>query len=41
MQRDYMMLLFETTMGQAMVVTAVILQIIGVFWIRKIINIDI
>lgn len=41
MQREYMMLLFETTMGQAMVVTAVILQFIGVFWIRKIINIDI
>lgn len=41
MQPDYMMTLFTSLLGQAMVVTAVVLQIIGVFWIRKIINIEI
>jgi tight adherence protein B len=41
MSREYMITLFTTLMGQAMVVTAVVLQFIGVFWIRKIINIEI
>lgn len=41
MSREYMETLFTTLMGQAMVVTAVVLQFIGVFWIRKIINIEI
>jgi tight adherence protein B len=38
---DYLSLLFTTTMGRLMVITAMMLQVIGVFWIRKIINIDI
>ena len=38
---DYLGLLFSTTMGRLMVITAVMLQVMGVFWIRKIINIDI
>jgi len=41
LQPDYFGLLFTTAMGQALVVTAVLLQLIGVFWIRKIINIEI
>ena len=41
LQPDYFSLLFTTAMGQALVVTAVLLQFIGVFWIRKIINIEI
>ncbi|HSG47929.1 MAG TPA: type II secretion system F family protein [Longimicrobiales bacterium] len=41
MQPDYFSLLFTTAMGQALVVTAVFLQLIGVVWIRNIINIDI
>ena len=41
LQPDYFGLLFTTAMGQALVVTAVLLQMIGVFWIRKIINIEI
>ncbi|MDT8341958.1 MAG: type II secretion system F family protein [Longimicrobiales bacterium] len=41
MQPEYIGLLFSTAIGQALVVTAVLLQIIGVFWIRNIINIDI
>jgi tight adherence protein B len=40
-QRDYMMLLFTTAIGRAMVVSAITMQLMGVLWIRKIINIDI
>jgi tight adherence protein B len=38
---EYLGQLFNTTMGQLMVITAILLQVFGVFWIRKIINIDI
>jgi tight adherence protein B len=38
---EYLSQLFNTTMGQLMVLTAIMLQVVGVFWIRKIINIDI
>jgi len=41
MQPDYIGLLFSTAMGQALIVTAVFLQLVGVIWIRNIINIDI
>lgn len=41
MQPDYIGLLFNTAMGQALVVTAVLLQLVGVVWIRNVINIDI
>ena len=41
MQPDYIGLLFNTGMGRALVVTALLLQGIGVIWIRNIINIDI
>ena len=41
MQPEYIGQLFSTLMGQAMVASAVVLQVIGVFWIRKIINIEI
>jgi tight adherence protein B len=37
---EYVSLLFEELVGQIMLGTAVALQIMGVFWIRKIINID-
>jgi tight adherence protein B len=40
-QPDYVALLFNNLLGLLMVVTAVILQILGFFWIRKIVNIDI
>jgi tight adherence protein B len=37
---DYMSVLIEETIGLIMVGAAVILQVIGLFWIRQIINID-
>jgi tight adherence protein B len=40
-QPDYVALLFNNLLGLLMVITAVILQILGFFWIRKIVNIDI
>ncbi len=40
-QPDYIGLLFTTAIGRALVITAVTLQLFGVLWIRKIINIDI
>lgn len=40
-QPDYIGLLFTTGMGRALVITALLLQFIGVLWIRKIIDIDI
>ncbi len=41
LNREYVMLLFTHMVGQVLVVLAVILQILGVLWIRNIINIDI
>ena len=41
MQPDYLGLLFTTGMGRALVITALLLQLIGVVWIRKIINIEV
>jgi tight adherence protein B len=38
--QEYVRLLFDHLAGQVMLGTAVVLQIIGVFWIRKIVNID-
>ena len=37
---EYVTLLFTHVLGQALVVVGVILQVLGVLWIRKIINID-
>jgi tight adherence protein B len=37
---DYVKLLFSNLFGRFMVATALVLQIIGVLWIRKIIDID-
>jgi tight adherence protein B len=39
--RSYVMLLFNEPVGRMMVVTAVIMQILGFLWIRKIVNIEI
>ena len=41
MQPEYVGLLFTTLVGWLLVVTAIILQIIGYLWIRKIVNIEI
>jgi tight adherence protein B len=41
MNRDYMMLLFTEPVGRLMLLGAVIMEVIGVFIIRKIINIDV
>jgi tight adherence protein B len=41
LQPDYMGLLFTTMIGRMLVITAIMLQFIGVIWIRSIINIDI
>lgn len=38
---EYFGLLFSTTMGLVMVATALLLQLVGVIWIRNIINIEI
>jgi tight adherence protein B len=38
---SYVMLLFEEPIGRMMVVTALVLQIFGVFWIRKVVDIEI
>jgi tight adherence protein B len=38
---SYMMLLFTDPMGKLMVATAIIFQIIGFLWIRKIVDIEI
>jgi len=39
--RPYVMILFEHPVGQLLAVSAVILQILGYLWIRKIVNIEI
>ena len=41
LQPDYFGLLFNTMIGRFLVVTALALQVVGVLWIRQIINIDI
>lgn len=41
LDRDYMMTLFLSPIGRFAVVLAVIMQIIGYLWIRKIVNIEI
>lgn len=41
LQPDYVMTLFTTTLGIFLVVTAVVLQILGGLWIRRIVNIEI
>jgi len=41
LQREYIMVLFTSTFGWFLVVTAVLLQLMGALWIKKIINIDI
>jgi tight adherence protein B len=38
---DYISLLFTTTLGLVMLITALCLLVIGVFWMRKIVNIDV
>jgi tight adherence protein B len=41
LQPDYMGLLFTTAIGRMLVIAAVTMQLLGVIWIRNIINIDI
>lgn len=41
LDRDYIVTLFTDPLGKAMVVTAVILQILGYLWIRRIVDIEI
>lgn len=41
LQTEYIMVLFTSTLGWFLVVTAVLLQLMGALWIKKIINIDI
>ena len=40
-QPEYVTLLFTNAFGQFLLITAILLQLTGVLWIRKIINIDI
>lgn len=40
-QPDYILVLFTTTLGIFLLVTALILQVMGGLWIRQIVNIDI
>jgi tight adherence protein B len=37
---DYISLLFTETIGQFLLIGAVIMQIVGYLWIRKIVNIE-
>ena len=41
LDRSYIMILVEDPVGRFMVGTAVVMQIIGYLWIRKIVNIEI
>jgi len=41
MNREYAMMLIETTRGQKMVMGALVMQAIGIFFIRKIVNIKV
>jgi tight adherence protein B len=41
LDREYIMLLYTETMGRYLVIAAVIMQIIGYLWIRKIVDIEI
>jgi tight adherence protein B len=41
LQPDYLMLLFTTFVGWLLVAIAMVLQVFGYLWIRKIVNIDI
>jgi tight adherence protein B len=38
---DYIKLLFTTTMGLVMLITSVCLLVVGIFWMRKIVDIDV
>jgi len=38
---DYVMMLFEDPLGQKMLIVAIILQFVGAFWIKKIIDIKV
>jgi len=40
-QPDYIMTLFTNFFGVFLVIIAVVLQVVGVLWIRKIVNIEI
>jgi tight adherence protein B len=41
LDREYIMLLYTETMGRYLVIAAVVMQIIGYLWIRKIVDIEI
>ena len=41
MDREYMRVLFENQIGRMFLIFAFIMQVIGYFWIRKIVDIDI
>lgn len=41
LQPDYIMILFQNLFGWVLVGTALVLQVIGALWIKKIVNIDI
>ncbi len=38
---DYISVLFTETIGWVMVITALALLVLGVLWMRKIVNIDV
>ena len=38
---DYIGLLFTTTIGLVMLITALCLLVLGIFWMRKIVDIDV
>jgi Flp pilus assembly protein TadB len=38
---EHMNLLFEERMGQMMIITSIIMQAVGFFWIRQVIKIEV
>jgi Flp pilus assembly protein TadB len=38
---DHMNLLFHDKLGQTLVMIAIVMQVIGFFWIRKVIRIEV
>jgi tight adherence protein B len=38
---EHMQLLFREHMGQMMIMTAIVMQIVGYFWIRQVIKIEV
>jgi tight adherence protein B len=38
---DHMKLLFEDHMGQLMIIASIVMQVIGYFWIKQVIKIEV